>query len=391
MAEVNNLINIINKRESNNTSKEKLHPQIQEKINYINSPIYKRRLMALGQSKKDAESLIKERVNVLKNTELRPYSSSPIGDWTGGGSASKDPKTNRPYISYDTTKSNAESIFAHELGHLTSGVENPDNKYYPYPLTEGKETIEQAKQRVEKMLSEGTPMYMSPKEEMLFNLQNKNLNELPKKGFGIHKMTGGKSLNDYFYNSKGYKGDWPLGTNVDINEPNKKENNFLSGLKIGYRNYTDINSLFNQEESATDIPMALAPVKKTMALTKNKEYDYKFLNEMHNFSEQGVPKSHLAKTGYELMYKLDPHQYSPTENKADLDAIRHLLKKNKYTSNYGDDITPELWERALKDKKINQNEHLKRMRRNFDDKAIINLNNRVAKNNKKEDKNRNQV
>lgn len=391
MAEVNKLINIINKRESSNINKEKLHPQIKEKIDYINSPIYKRRLMALGQSRKDAESLIKERVNVLKNTELRPYSSSPIGDWTGGGSASIDPKTDRPYIKYDTTKQGAESIFAHELGHLTSGIEVPYNEYTPYPLMEGRETVQEARQRVEKMLSEGTATYMSPKEEMLFNLQNKNLNELPKKGFGIHKMTGGKSLNEHFYNNPLYRTDWPLGTNVDISEPNKKEGNFINGLKIGINNNTDIQSLFNKDESFTDIPMVSIPVKKTMELTKSKKYDDKFFNQSHNFSEQGVPKRSLAKSVSELMYKLDPHEYSPTENKADLDAVRHLLKKHNYTSSYGDDITPELWDKALKDKKINQNEHLKRMRKNFDDKAIINLNNRVAKNDKKEDKNTNQA
>ena len=346
----------------------KLHPQIQEKIDYVSSPLYKRRLMALGQSKTDAENLIKERINVLKNTEIRPYQSTALGDWTGGGLASTDPKTGNPFIQYDITKPQSESIFAHELGHLTSGVVKPDNKYYPWPLLEGKESVSDAKKRLSQMQSQGTPMYMSPKEEMLFNLQNKNLNEILPKGSGYSKMTGGKTLNDYFYNSKLYGADWPLGTRVDVSEPKKEENN--------YNRFNFLN-----DEYVSGLPAPMAPVKKTMNLTKDKAYDYDYLSKTHDIGEQGIPKNRMATSLNQVFYgAFDPHTYSPTENKADLDAIRHLLKKYNYTSSYGDDITPELWQKALKDKKINQNEHLQRMRKNFDDKAIINLNNRVAYN-----------
>ena len=168
MEAVNKLINILNQRASDNPKK-KLHPQIEEKINYISSPKYKMRLMALGQSEKDAQALVNERIDVLKNTELRPYKASSLGDFSGGGRASKDSKTDKPYIAYDTSNPNSETILAHEIGHLTSGVVKPYNEYHPYLLQQEKETISDARQRVEKMLSDGTAMYMSPKEEMLFN------------------------------------------------------------------------------------------------------------------------------------------------------------------------------------------------------------------------------
>ena len=381
MEAVNKLINILNQRASDNPKK-KLHPQIEEKINYISSPKYKMRLMALGQSEKDAQALVNERIDVLKNTELRPYKASSLGDFSGGGRASKDSKTDKPYIAYDTSNPNSETILAHEIGHLTSGVVKPYNQYHPYLLQQEKETISDARQRVEKMLSDGTAMYMSPKEEMLFNLQNKNLNELPKKGYGIDKMTGGKSLNDYFYNSKIHGRDWPLGTNVDVSEP--KMDNLSNALKSGTKGLLD----FINSEYVGAPP--LIGMKKSMNLTRNSAYNDEFYKEIRDFGEQGIPKNQMATSlGSVMAGAYDPHDYSPTENKADLDAVRHLLKKYNYTGSYGDDITPALWDRALKDKKINSNQHLQRMRKNFDDKAIINLNNRVASNQKNKKENNN--
>ena len=195
-------------------------------------------------------------------------------------------------------------------------------------------------------------------------------------------MTGGKSLNDYFYNSKIHGRDWPLGTNVDVSEP--KMDNLSNALKSGTKGLLDF---INSEYVA--VP-PLKAMKKSMNLTRNSAYNDEFYKEIRDFGEQGIPKNQMATSlGSVMAGAYDPHDYSPTENKADLDAIRHLLKKYNYTGSYGDDITPALWDRALKDKKINSNQHLQRMRKNFDDKAIINLNNRVASNQKNKKENNN--
>jgi hypothetical protein len=398
MADVNKLIGILNRREmggSGNqsdsggdpkpkvTKQQTLHPQIQEKIEYTASPIYKRRLMALGESKSSAEKLIRDRINVLKNIELRPYSSEFSSDGIGGGQASNDPKTNRPYIAFNTNSPELQSTFAHELAHITSGVERSDKEFWP----EYNESVGEARKRVERMLSEGTPQYMSPKEALLFNLQNKNMNDknwaLP--GSAGYKMTQGRSLNDYFYNKDQMRAEsWPLGTRVNVEEPSGQTSNFINGLKAGF---PGIESVINK--NVTVAP--LKTVQRTMDLTSNPAYTDEFFKGIHDFNEQGLPSNKLAKTSSDIMYgKYDPHVYSPKENKADLDAIRYLLKKYNYTGSYGDDITPELWQKAIKDKRLNNDSHFQRMRQNFSDKAIINLNNRVAKN-QGQDKNKNQV
>lgn len=394
MADVNKLISILNRREMGGSgggsekSKEKtktpLHPQIQEKIDYVSSPIYKRRLMALGQSKSSAEKLMRDRIGVLKNTELRPYSSQFSSDGTGGGMASNDPKTGRPFISFNTNSPELESTFAHELGHLTSGVERSDKEFWPG----NNEYVGNARNRVEQMLSEGSAQYMSPKEALLFNLQNKNLNDknwaLP--GSRGYEMTQGRSLNDYYYNKAPYYSRaWPLGTRVNVEEPSEQTSNFINGLKAGF---PEIQSVVNNK-NVTVAP--LKTVQRTMDLTSNPAYTDEFFKDIHDFNEQGIPRNKLASDLSEVMIgKFDPHTYAPGENKGDLDAVRTLLKKYNYTGSYGDDITPELWQKAIKDKRLNNDSHFKRMRKNFSDKAIINLNNRVAQL-KNEDRNETQA
>jgi hypothetical protein len=160
--------------------------------------------------------------------------------------------------------------------------------------------------------------------------------------------------------------------------------NLSNALKFGTKGLLD----FINSEYVGAPP--LIGMKKSMNLTKNSAYNNEFYKGTRDFGEQGIRKDMMATSLGEIMAgKFDPHDYSPTENKADLDAVRHLLKKHNYTGSYGDDITPALWEKALKDKRINSNQHLQRMRKNFDDKAIINLNNRVASNEKNKKENNN--
>ena len=79
--------------------------------------------------------------------------------------------------------------------------------------------------------------------------------------------------------------------------------------------------------------------------------------------------------------KLDPHDIGSAENKGDLDAIRQLLYDYKITQNYGDNITPEQWKKALSNPKIAKEPHVIRMRKNFEDSSITDLNNNIAKRN----------
>lgn len=353
----------------------KLHPQIEEKINYILSPNYKRRLLEMGEPEETVMKLIQDRVNVLKNTELRPYQSTG-GDWTGGGSASKDLKTNRPYIAWDSSKSNADTTFAHELGHLTSGVDRntlPNTTYQPH--YGAYRSIYDSRNELGKVLGSGGSMYMSPAEKYFIDLQNKNSNELPKKGFLFDKWHNGRSINDWFYNKpneeKNPITNFPLGTRVNLDQVILEQPS--TSIASGTRNPTVTNTVKVMKKNPTFVSRLL----------DNPAYNEAFLSNIHEFdpyqSNNGIPgKSYATSLSGVLSGQYDPHDYGAGENKADLDAVRFVLKKNGYTQNYGDNITPELWQKALQDKRVNQDEHIKRMRKNFDDKAIINLNNRVA-------------
>jgi hypothetical protein len=216
-------------------------------------------------------------------------------------------------------------------------------------------------------------------------------------------MHEGRSVNDWFYNKPNEEKypitNWPAGTHVNLypsTSPIKKLSTLIdSGTKNPTINL--VNSL------ATGIPMSILKSVDTgigsfvKAITKNsnfasdvvnnKAYDNeKFFKDIHDYTPStgyanGIPANQFATSLSDVMRgRYDAHDYGAGENKADLDAVRKLLKKYNYTKNYGDDITPEIFQKALDDKRVNQNEHLQRMRKNFDDKAIINLNNRVAYN-----------
>lgn len=77
--------------------------------------------------------------------------------------------------------------------------------------------------------------------------------------------------------------------------------------------------------------------------------------------------------------QMGQHYMSSTENYGDLNAIRQVLLDKGITQQFGDAITPEMWQKVLQDKTLSNQEHIKRMRQNFSDDAIIQLNNTIAK------------
>jgi len=83
----------------------------------------------------------------------------------------------------------------------------------------------------------------------------------------------------------------------------------------------------------------------------------------------------------------DVHEISTSENKADLDALRFLLHKEGVTKEYGEDLTPELLEKAAKHKGIKNEPHFQRMIANFGKEGIIKLNNIIASSDKNKDNN----
>jgi hypothetical protein len=354
-------------RMKNPDPSKKLHPQIQEKIDYIASPIYKRRLLGLGQPKDTVDKLISDRINALKNTKI-VYNSDIPGD----ALALTDIEGDYPIIkmrNQDNPKYLSGSALAHEIGHATSGLyersgfESSPN-YKPVANYDGSNfNYSKSRKLFNDIISSGSTTAMSPKEKLFFDLQNKAANYVAPKGSGIYKLTGGTSLNDYYYNSKNYKEDWPLGTHVDLSE--QKE-------PMYFANFKNSNSPVNERKTLPSLD-----------LMKNSEYNEEFLRKSHglHIDKQGIQQSHMNTSGNPFAGGLLSHTYSSFENKGDLDGVRHLLKKYNYTKKFGDDITPELLEKASKDKRINTDEQFQRMKENFNDKEIINLNNRVAYNN----------
>lgn len=78
--------------------------------------------------------------------------------------------------------------------------------------------------------------------------------------------------------------------------------------------------------------------------------------------------------------KTNTHKFSPWENKADIEGMRFIFYNNGITKKYGDPITPELLKKALENPKIKNTLQIQRLRNNFEDNDIIQLNNILAAN-----------
>lgn len=72
------------------------------------------------------------------------------------------------------------------------------------------------------------------------------------------------------------------------------------------------------------------------------------------------------------------HDWAPSENKSDIDALRFMLKQRKIYDAGLEQMTPEVFERAKKDPIIRRSFILKRLKDSFEDKDIIEIMNKVA-------------
>lgn len=77
------------------------------------------------------------------------------------------------------------------------------------------------------------------------------------------------------------------------------------------------------------------------------------------------------------------HDYSPAENKSDIDALRYMLEKEGLYKAGTQDFTPELLEKAKSNKAIQRSFNAGRVFKKFNDQGIIDIMNNIAMNNTK--------
>jgi len=248
----------------------KLDPQIKEKIDYVQSPTYKKRLE--GMSVENPDKLIQDRIDYLKKAQFYTSENKDV-------QASTSDVNGVPQVVL--AKGDSSVTKAHEIGHITAGG-NQEKVYSPF-----KATMSQ----------------MSPNEAWAFINRNKAIT--PEM-----KNTLWQKYHDESFGKPVTAGQW---------------------------------------------------------------------RPPHEYS-MDLPADVYGKTS-------DVHEISTSENKADLDALRFLLHKEGVTKEYGEDLTPELLEKAAKHKGIKNEPHFQRMIANFGKEGIIKLNNIIASSDKNKDNN----
>jgi len=76
----------------------------------------------------------------------------------------------------------------------------------------------------------------------------------------------------------------------------------------------------------------------------------------------------------------EAHSFDPSELKSDLDAVRLLFKRHGLVKKFGENITEETINKALKNPKIANEDHFIRMMKNFKKKNFVDVNNNIAMN-----------
>lgn len=106
----------------------------------------------------------------------------------------------------------------------------------------------------------------------------------------------------------------------------------------------------------------------------DKDSVYKaYVSNAKQFGQYSTDPTERWLSGY------DPHDVGAGEAKGDLDAVRYLLKKNGLTQKYGEDITPEIMKKAMKDPKISGDRFFQRLLKRFGEQNVVELNNSIAK------------
>jgi hypothetical protein len=189
-----------------------------------------------------------------------------------------------------------------------------------------------------------------------------------------HQMlnTDIKSINDYI-KPKGIVDDVPNISRYDRNTNTvyftpREDSRETLAHEIGH-------SLFNSstDEKNTNSALFLNPAERQAILG--------------NLNVEGLNK--LINSNPDLNWINQDEHYTPgakgekiaaNETYGDLLSLRLLLNDNGITKKFGDNLTPEMWQKALKNPKINKSPDLKRMRLKYKDDALIKMNNEVAKN-----------
>jgi hypothetical protein len=83
------------------------------------------------------------------------------------------------------------------------------------------------------------------------------------------------------------------------------------------------------------------------------------------------------KTMSHILSEVD-HDYSPYENKSDLDAFRYMLKKEGLYDAGEQDFTPELLKKAKNNKNIKKSFNTQRLFKYFSDDDVVDLMNKIA-------------
>jgi len=172
-------------------------------------------------------------------------------------------------------------------------------------------------------------------------------------------------------------------------------------INIGARDFVD-NSIIGHELAHGVVPNITNSYGKQNMFAKATNVIGDLFQPFEQFSNSELEKINRPLSGkitapnFDYMMARKEEHYKPQGSKAsaktaanetygDLTGMRQLLLDNGLTTEFGQELTPELFKKATENKRVMNSPAFKRMKLKFKDEDIIKMNNEVAMNDNKKD------
>lgn len=303
----------------------------------------------------------------------------------------KSKKAAEDYFSSSDNASDVEAAKREAESKRINAIKLKDGNvsYTPTPSSEQKsKAIKQRfnQLREEKAKYTESPLYL----ERLKKLGVSNPEQVQKERAALERGVSNQDINVVSNSMAGstYVKSKPTGAGVNV-QLNPEDTEATMMHEIGHITNRYATNYPNQGQgSSYAAPGHAAPYEDFFILNRS-NVPKKRIGELYDtFRKQGNAKinptvesprpQQVSQEDVMLRGAADTHYEDTGEMKSDLEAVRLLMRKSGITKQFGDNITPEQLQRAMKTKGIGDEMHFQRMLKNFNPDKIVELNNRVA-------------
>lgn len=194
-----------------------------------------------------------------------------------------------------------------------------------------------------------------------------------------HVLNAHITTNNNSVGGSAYSGDKKGIAQVNIDNTNNQDLVNLYKKEVNPNLKSKSEDILSHELS--HVQRIVTPAEQQLFISNNRSKDGKILNNQYKYFAQPNQSytDYLVKSG--LYDSKQGHDSDPRENKADLDAFRYMMFKNKIYDTSKRNMTMDDYKKAAEHPEIKKSVIFNRLKQAFKPEDIIKLNNTIAMNN----------